>query len=468
METLIHMISASADRAVELYWVPLLVWTVMAAVALVLLAYVRTLHVDTHYRIRQALLFSLPGGLSAAWLLERFAAAGFSGVHETAYKLLVLPGPEFATAVTVAESSGMTIPAAIRAIVFSFVILTSALLLIRLAGSYIRLRRMSSHLELESVGSITGIEKENLRRAGEAGRPIRIAFVEHSAVPVTFGSARPVVLLPHDLADDPVKLNMVLAHELIHIRNGDYRIQTVALAVRALFWYHPLCHLIGRQLEEYRELRCDSALLSESDVSKRDYAALLLELGATGSLSGKTVLALSCRSSVLQRRVESIGGSDRNGPGRGAATAALTLFFAFVLAISCTDIDRTERDVQPRESIEESDESVDGFYDSDLDAYVVVEEMPRLIGGLSVLQQELRYPEQAREAGIEGRVYVRFVVNEEGRVVEPSVIRGIGGGCDEEALRVVRQAQFEPGKQRGRPVRVQYAIPIVFQLAPDR
>lgn len=98
------------------------------------------------------------------------------------------------------------------------------------------------------------------------------------------------------------------------------------------------------------------------------------------------------------------------------------------------------------------------------DFFVVVEEMPELIGGLGELQQKINYPEMARRAGIEGRVYIQFIVNEQGQVENPQVMRGIGGGADEEALRVVSQAQFRPGMQRGRPVRVQYSLPIFFRL----
>lgn len=99
------------------------------------------------------------------------------------------------------------------------------------------------------------------------------------------------------------------------------------------------------------------------------------------------------------------------------------------------------------------------------DYFVVVEDMPELIGGLRELQRNIRYPEVARRAGIEGRVYVQFVINEQGDVENPQILRGIGGGADEEALRVVRMAKFTPGMQRGRPVRVQYSLPIFFRLA---
>lgn len=102
--------------------------------------------------------------------------------------------------------------------------------------------------------------------------------------------------------------------------------------------------------------------------------------------------------------------------------------------------------------------------DPDEDFFVVVEQMPELVGGISAIQGRIRYPEMARIAGIEGRVFVQFIVNERGEVEDPVVVRGIGGGCDEEALRVVKDAKFQPGLQRGRPVRVQYSLPIVFVL----
>jgi len=103
------------------------------------------------------------------------------------------------------------------------------------------------------------------------------------------------------------------------------------------------------------------------------------------------------------------------------------------------------------------DEPEDNFF-------VVVEQMPQLRGGLAALQRKVSYPEIARRAGIQGRVTIQFIVNERGEVENPRVIRGIGGGCDEEALKAVQSARFTPGMQRGRPVRVQYSLPIVFRL----
>lgn len=118
------------------------------------------------------------------------------------------------------------------------------------------------------------------------------------------------------------------------------------------------------------------------------------------------------------------------------------------------DLDEPLEEPPPPEEDEEEEE----------DFFTVVEEMPELIGGMEELQGKINYPDEARKAGIEGQVVVQFIVNEEGQVEDPEVVRGIGGGADEEALRVVQEAEFEPGMQRGEPVRVQYSLPIIFRL----
>ena len=96
--------------------------------------------------------------------------------------------------------------------------------------------------------------------------------------------------------------------------------------------------------------------------------------------------------------------------------------------------------------------------------FIVVEEPPMLIGTIGDLQKQMKYPEIARKAGVEGRVYISFVVDEQGNVTNATVTRGIGAGCDQEALRVVRTAKFKPGKQRGKPVKVHFSLPITFKL----
>lgn len=93
------------------------------------------------------------------------------------------------------------------------------------------------------------------------------------------------------------------------------------------------------------------------------------------------------------------------------------------------------------------------------------EVMPELIGGLSALQASITYPEFAQRVGIEGRVILKFIVNTDGTVSDVEVTRGIGGGCDEEAVEAIKNARFTPGRQSGRPVRVRFALPVTFRLS---
>jgi len=101
--------------------------------------------------------------------------------------------------------------------------------------------------------------------------------------------------------------------------------------------------------------------------------------------------------------------------------------------------------------------------------FTVVEEMPQFPGGgeaalLKYLQTNIKYPPMARENGIEGTVYVTFVVDKDGKVKEPKLLRGVTG-LDDEALRVIsKMPDWKPGKQNGRTVAVQYNLPVRFTL----
>jgi periplasmic protein TonB len=96
--------------------------------------------------------------------------------------------------------------------------------------------------------------------------------------------------------------------------------------------------------------------------------------------------------------------------------------------------------------------------------FVAVEEMPEPIGGIKGIQEKIVYPEIAKRAGVEGKVYILAFVDESGTVTKAQVLKGIGAGCDEAALDAVQKTKFKPGKQRGKPVKVQVSIPIIFKL----
>ena len=101
--------------------------------------------------------------------------------------------------------------------------------------------------------------------------------------------------------------------------------------------------------------------------------------------------------------------------------------------------------------------------------FTIVEEMPEFPGGMQkladYLAKNIKYPQMARESGIQGRVFVNFVVEPDGHVSNVNVMRSLGGGCDEEAMRVVKaMPKWKAGKQRGKPVRVSYILPVNFKL----
>lgn len=114
----------------------------------------------------------------------------------------------------------------------------------------------------------------------------------------------------------------------------------------------------------------------------------------------------------------------------------------------------------PTAVVEETDEE---------EIFQVVEEMPEFPGGqealLAYLGKNIKYPSIAQENNIQGRVIIEFVVNKDGSIVEPRVLKSLDSSCDKEALRVIKaMPKWKPGKQRGKAVRVKYTCPVMFRL----
>ena len=123
---------------------------------------------------------------------------------------------------------------------------------------------------------------------------------------------------------------------------------------------------------------------------------------------------------------------------------------------------QTQTYVPPVVKVEEEEESSQQIF-------MVVEEMPEFPGGqaalMSFIAKSIKYPVVAQENGIQGRVTCSFVVNKDGSIVDAEVIRGIDPSLDKEALRVINtMPKWKPGKQRGKPVRVKFTVPINFRL----
>ena len=126
------------------------------------------------------------------------------------------------------------------------------------------------------------------------------------------------------------------------------------------------------------------------------------------------------------------------------------------LTIESTEINLDELPPPPPPPEEESGEP---------EIFLAYDEPPQPIGGFAAIQRNLKYPEIARKAGVEGRVIVQCVIDEKGNVVSTEVVKSLGNnGCDEAAIKAIKSVKWKPAKQRDKPVPVRVAIPVVFKL----
>lgn len=140
----------------------------------------------------------------------------------------------------------------------------------------------------------------------------------------------------------------------------------------------------------------------------------------------------------------------------------------FDLMIEDEITDASVPEIFEEELVEEQFEVAEEDF-SNQKVYDIVEEMPSFPGGnqemFNLINENIKYPQNALESGIEGRVFVNFIVEPNGSISNVKVLRGIGSGCDEEAMRVVKSLpRFNPGKRNDKAVRVSFTIPITFKL----
>lgn len=147
---------------------------------------------------------------------------------------------------------------------------------------------------------------------------------------------------------------------------------------------------------------------------------------------------------------------------------AFMLVVAFTVSPVVKTVAQVEKQTQKAEKVSQSPKS-----ETQDELFTVVEQMPTFPGGdeerAKYLQSNIKYPEEARKAGKQGVVYVSFVVEIDGSVSNAKVLRGFDAACDEVAVTVVKNMpKWNPGVQRGKPVRVQFNMPIKFALSGDK
>jgi TonB family protein len=110
-----------------------------------------------------------------------------------------------------------------------------------------------------------------------------------------------------------------------------------------------------------------------------------------------------------------------------------------------------------------------GFFDeifpADSSFYLTADKMPEPVGGIEAITKNVVYPNLAKQAGIQGKVFVTALVDEKGNVIETKILKGIGSGCDEAASKAISSVKFTPGIKDGKAVKVKITIPVMFKLS---
>ncbi len=445
------------QQAIQLFWGPILVWSCCAA-AWVLFAWTLP---KAYPQLRldggTALLLALPLALIVSWLLPE-------GVTSPLSTVLSESAPSMANAVGV-QSSPAPQPLVetwpwveVVGLMSLFLAGLSILGLGHLVRSWWALRRLVAR----STALPRSHRSYRLLTGRVRGESIRVS--DEVRVPFTCGLVRPTIVLPADF--DAAALETVLLHEREHIVHGDLWRTWVATLIRHVFVFHPLAHWLHRDVALHAEICCDRRVMDQSTHSPRDYAQLLLQQTPL-SVGSAPVLTLVSTSSQLKQRIQAMQTPTRLSLSRFPMLAWMILITASVgLLAGCS-----EMEVAPTEA-HVTDDAYDlvmelpaAKNDGSSPVFAVVEEAPVMIGGLEALQAEINYPIVAKEAGIAGRVFLQFVVDQEGNVVDPQVVRGIGAGADEEALRALQTMKFIPGVQRGQRVNVKMNVPVTFRLS---
>ena len=286
---------------------------------------------------------------------------------------------------------------------------------------------------------------------------ILIRLADDTAPSFSFG--RYLVLNNSDALTGP---NVLIRHEEAHIRQF-HTVDVLFLEiVQVAFWFNPIVWLYKRALQEVHEFLADRAVLK---TPQPDYPHQLVAYAL--NVSPSALITPFVSKSTLKQRIVML---QKPASQRRALLSYVLVLPLAALLIMCTQSERDQPQSeagQARLATPKRAVKVDGKI------YDLVEESPKFPGGMAKLGQylgeNLKYPESAQKAKAEGRVFVRFIVTKEGDITNVQILKGIGHGADEEAVRVVSQMpRWEPAMQDGKAVNVQYHLPINFQLEDDK
>jgi TonB family protein len=285
------------------------------------------------------------------------------------------------------------------------------------------------------------------------------------------------ILMP-EFNPNNAEQKQIILHESMHVRLCHSWDLLLVNFAKVLFWFNPLIYLFENSIREIHEYQADQGVTYS--FAPREYATLLLKL-----ITAKPGWQFMNNFNQFQtkKRIIMMGKSQSTAWQKLRFLTLIPVVGLLLFVFSCEREDMNPQlaavvdfpeimevpltvenlEVKPYQNPINTFEEADEVFD-------VVEQQPNPPGGMSgwnqYLSVNLQYPAQARQLGIEGTVIVVFEIHTDGSIHNVEILRGIGGGADEEAVRVVQNApRWEPGKQRGRAVKTRMRLPIRFKLA---
>ncbi|MBP5210723.1 MAG: M56 family metallopeptidase [Bacteroidales bacterium] len=276
----------------------------------------------------------------------------------------------------------------------------------------------------------------------------------------------------------------ILAHERGHIRLHHSWDLLLVDTLTALQWFNPAMWMLRSDLRAIHEYEADAAVLSQG-INARQYQYLLITKAA--GIGGYS-LANGISHSTLKNRINMMlhTKSDRS---RLLKLLALLPIVGIALAVNAEKVVDVRYEESQKGIAEKKAETAAAFtttlkYDTipgetftavgtfepvQGDVFDVVEEMPQYPGGpqalFKFLGENVHYPAEAEKAGIQGRVIATFVVEKDGSISQPTIVKSVDPLLDAEAIRVISaMPNWKPGKQNGKVVRVKYTVPLSFNL----
>lgn len=277
------------------------------------------------------------------------------------------------------------------------------------------------------------------------------------------------IFVPRHYLNHPA-LPSILEHENAHIKQY-HSIDNLFIEILCSFlWFNPFMYLIRKSLREVHEYLADREVILSGTDPIVYQQVLLNEAVSNMQLSIANNFNFNLKKRVVMMLKKKNETKVKYRMAALPLLAIVTLLFCFLQPINSAP----KADKDSKTGIVSSPDTLIKIKKSDSNdqenVFMVVEDPPVFVGGdearMNYLVKNIEYPESARNKGIQGTVYVTFVIEADGSVSEVKILRGIGGGCDEEAVRVVKNMPaWRPGFQRGKPVRVQYNMPIKFTLS---